>query len=66
MLRKAQRTLARARALSDSESESDVSSEASDDDEPPRLTIVKGEEKEKQQRDLKPRKDLAKRSSKHA
>ncbi|OJA17160.1 hypothetical protein AZE42_00197 [Rhizopogon vesiculosus] len=69
MLRKAQRTLAQARALSDSESESNASSEntsASDDDEPPRSTTAKGKDKEKLERDPKIRKDLAKRSSKHA
>ncbi|OAX38762.1 DUF947-domain-containing protein [Rhizopogon vinicolor AM-OR11-026] len=69
MLRKAQRTLAQARALSDSESESNASSEnssASDDDEPPRSTTAKGKGREKLERDPKIRKDLAKRSSKHA
>ncbi|KAG1745946.1 uncharacterized protein EDB91DRAFT_1345601 [Suillus paluster] len=59
MLRKAQHTLSQTRALTDSESESDASEDAyssNDKDERPRLTTSKG----------KARKDLAKRSSKHA
>ncbi|KAG0693187.1 hypothetical protein DFH29DRAFT_839301 [Suillus ampliporus] len=66
MLRKAQHTLSQTRALTDSESESDAPSEdayASDDnDERPRSTTAKGKEKEHS----RTRKDLAKRSSKHA
>lgn len=66
-LRKAQRALSQTRALTDSESESesDAPSEEdlySTDDERPRSTTA-GEHPDKH---LKPRKDLAKRSSKHA
>lgn len=68
MLRKAQRTLAQAHALSDSEpeSESDTSSEGPSADEPPRSTTAKGKEKEKLEWDPKARKDHVKRSNKHA
>ncbi|KAG2129097.1 hypothetical protein DEU56DRAFT_497431 [Suillus clintonianus] len=68
MLRKAQRTLSQTRALTDSESESesDAPSEdayaTDDDEERPRSTTATGKEKEHP----RARKDLAKRSSKHA
>jgi ribosomal RNA-processing protein 36 len=67
MLRKAQRTLAQARALSDSESDSDPdASFPSDDNEAPRSTTVESKGKEKPERDSKTRRDHVKRSSKHA
>ncbi|KAG1786596.1 uncharacterized protein HD556DRAFT_1042783 [Suillus plorans] len=75
MLRKAQRTLSQSRALSDSESESESDAPSEEDacptdDERPRLTTAKDKDKDKDKEPLdkpsKPRKDLAKRSSKHA
>lgn len=65
MLRKAQRALSQTRALTDSESESDAPSEEDaypTDDERPQSTTVK----EHPDKRSKTRKDLAKRSSKHA
>lgn len=65
MLRKAQRALSQTRALTDSESESDAPSEEdaySTDDERPQSTTAQGHPDKRS----KTRKDLAKRSSKHA
>ncbi|KAG2361702.1 hypothetical protein BDR07DRAFT_1408914 [Suillus spraguei] len=71
MLRKAQRALSQSRALTDSESESESESDAPSeedayptDDERPQPTTSK--DKEHPDKHSKQRKDLAKRSSKHA
>ncbi|KAG1822867.1 uncharacterized protein BJ212DRAFT_1585515 [Suillus subaureus] len=71
MLRKAQRTLSQTRALTDSESESESGAPSEEDayptnDERPQSTTSKDKDKEHQDKHSKPRKDLAKRSSKHA
>lgn len=71
MLRKAQRALSQSRALSDSESESESDAPSEEDayptdDERPRSTTAKEKDKERLDKPSKPRKDLAKRSSKHA
>ncbi|KAG1747904.1 uncharacterized protein EDB91DRAFT_1345081 [Suillus paluster] len=71
MLRKAQHTLSQTRALTDSESESDAledSYSSNDEDECPILTTSKGKSKEipETEKHSRARKDLAKRSSKHA
>jgi len=73
MLRKAQHALSQTRALTDSESESESDAPSEEDayptdDERPQSTTSKGKDKDKEHQDKhsKPRKDLAKRSSKHA
>ncbi|KAG1885034.1 hypothetical protein F4604DRAFT_1729150 [Suillus subluteus] len=73
MLRKAQHALSQTRALTDSESESESDAPSEEDayptdDERPQSTTSKDKDKDKEHQDKhsKPRKDLAKRSSKHA
>ncbi|KAH7921317.1 DUF947-domain-containing protein [Leucogyrophana mollusca] len=69
MLRNAQRALAQAQALSDSGSETDAPSEEdahTGNDIRPHSTSSKGKEKERAETAPKHRRELAKRSSKHA
>ena len=67
-LRKAQRSLAQAE-VDESESESEAGSgsdDGSDDDSGPETSNTKGKEPERVEWSAHPKKDIAKRSSKHA